>query len=159
MSDYQLDISPTVFTEFIEDYEEGDYFTIPSRGISFVKNISTKIQYVSEGDTVLFEEVNDNEYDENAVRIYTVSQTPKGKRKIDVGWLPREINQNYRGEIARGSKFFAEVSWIFEGDFDSRGNPKMSPGIRIDVFDFDEGDGEPPSIDDTYLPDNKEPPF
>lgn len=154
-----LEISPTVFTEFISEYEEGDYFTIPSRGISFVKNINKKITYVKEHDTVVFETVDDNKYDENAVRIYAISSTPKGKRKIDIGWIPSEINKNYRDEIDRGSKFYADISYVFKGEFDSNGNTKKSPGVRIDIFDFDDGKGEKPTIAEWFVPQEEDPPF
>lgn len=157
---HQLDISPTEFTEFIEEYEEGDYFTIPSRGISFVENIREKIKYVEVGDPIVFDLVDDNKYDDYAVRMSSISQTPKGKRKIDIGWMPTEINKNYRDELDRGTAFYAEVSWVSPGEFDDNDNPKRSPGVRIDIFDFDEGQGVAPDIvDDFFASQDEEPPF
>lgn len=153
-------MSPTVFSDFVQGHRRGKGITLPARGISHVNNIQKKISYIEEGDTVIFEKVNDNKYDPNAVRIIVIANTPKGKRKINVGWMPSEINGNYRFEVSRGCEFFAEVSWVFEGEFHKSGDMKKSPGLRIKIYDFDEPEeDDDDDLTDGFIPKDSEPPF
>lgn len=152
-------ISPLSFSEFAKGEYRNKGLIFSVAGISFVKNVEKKISYIKEGDTVLFEKVDDNEFDDNAVRIVIVANTPKGKRKIPMGWMPKKINKNYRSETSKGKTFFAEVFSVFDGDTDIKGKTKLNPGIKIEVFDFEEKERK--SLDDfaEFIPDDENPPF
>lgn len=151
-------ISPLSFSEFSKGEYNNKKFIFSIAGISFVKNVEKKISYIKEGDTVFFEKVDDNEFDDNAVKVVVVADTPKGKRKIPMGWMPKKINKNYRSETSKGKTFFAEVFSVFDGDTDIKGNTKLNPGIKIEVFDFEEKKRE--NLDDfaEFAPD-EDPPF
>lgn len=151
-------LNPQSFSEFSQGKFGNKKFTFSIAGISFVKKLEKKMHYINEGDTVLFEKVDDNEFDSNAVRIIIVANTPKGKRKIPMGWMPKKINKNYRYELDRGVTFFAEVYNVFDGDIDIKGNTKLNPGIKIEVFDYEEKERK--TLDDfaSFIPD-EDPPF
>lgn len=151
-------LNPLSFSEFTQGKFGNKNFIFSIAGISFVKNLEKKMSYINKGDTVLFEEVDDNEFDSNAVKIIVVANTPKGKRKIPMGWMPKKINKNYRYELGRGRTFFAEVHSVFDGDMDMRGNVKLNPGIKVEVFDYEKKERK--SLDDFagFIPD-EDPPF
>lgn len=151
-------MSPTVFSDFVQGHRKGS-ITIPVAGISYIKNIQKKVSYIEEGDTVIFNLVDDNEYDVNAVSVTVIANTPKGRRKINVGWMPKEINGNYRFELSRGCEFFAEVGWVFKGEFDKNGKIDKSPGLRIDIYDFVEPEDEDDKPFGGFMPLDEEPPF
>ena len=151
-------LNPMSFSELCSGQFEKDGIIFSVAGISFVKNINKKISYINEGDTVLFELVDDNEFDENAVRIIVVADTPKGKRKIPVGWIPKKINKNYRFEVNQGKTFFADVYSVFDGELGLKGDTKLNPSIKIEVFDFEE---DTKTLDDfeKFIPEDDTPPF
>lgn len=89
----------------------------PARGVTFLQDPWGTYEKIKEGDIVIFECVDDNEYDANAVRL-----TMENTGDI-IGWMPREINGKYREEVSQGGSWHGVIKRVYLD--------KETPGVRI----------------------------